>query len=128
MCIRDSHRDARTQKLWIEPILLPGTDELKNAMFISPESWGYISYNRKDNNDTRNIEISVKTEKKMRVSTLYLTDHFTGDITVTIDGKKYPYTRTGSGYAKKIAVEWNGTCLLYTSLLTTTVLYWESLQ
>lgn len=103
------HRDARTQKLWIEPILLPGTDELKNAMFISPESWGYISYNRKDNNDTRNIEISVKTEKKMRVSTLYLTDHFTGDITVTIDGKKYPYTRTGSGYAKKIAVEWNGT-------------------
>ena len=91
------HRDARTQELWIEPILLPDADELKNAMFISPESWGYISYNCKDNHDTRNIDISIKTEKKMRVSTLYLTDHFTGEITVTINGKKYTYTRTGSG-------------------------------
>ena len=45
----------------------------------------------------------------MRVSTLYLTDHFTGEITVTINGKKYTYTRTGSGYAKKIAIEWNST-------------------
>ena len=34
-------------------------------MFISPESWGYISYNCKDNHDTRNIDISIKTEKKM---------------------------------------------------------------
>ena len=71
------HRDARTQELWIEPILLPDADELKNAMFISPESWGYISYNCKDNHDTRKIDITIKTEKKKLIRTIYITYHFT---------------------------------------------------
>lgn len=101
------HRDLRTKELWIKPIV-PKTmnNELKDAMFISPEGYGYISYKEISGNILKK-EIVVRSEKAMKVSTLYLTDNFKGDVSVTIDGKPCLYEKVGTGYAKELAVNWN---------------------
>lgn len=102
------HRDFRSKELWIKPII-PKTmnHEMKNAMFISPEGYGYIDC-KESGEYMQDKEIVIRTESPMPVSTLYLSDNFEENISVTINGKKYPFTRIGSGYAKEIAVRWNG--------------------
>lgn len=102
------HRDLRTKEMWIKPIL-PETmkGELKDAMFISPEGYGTISY-KEGGENIRSVEYIVRTEKTIPVSTFYLADNYKGDISITIDGKPYSFVRKGTGYAKEIAIQWNG--------------------
>lgn len=100
-------RDARTKELWIKPILHKSMNGcLENAMYISPEGCGYISY-KESGKEVLKKDITIKPERTLQVGTLYLTDNFKGDVSVQINGKSYSYKRVGSGYAKEIAVDWN---------------------
>lgn len=101
------HRDLRTRELWIKPVLHESMNRsLVNAMFVTPEGYGSISYHE-CGNDVLKKEITVKADNPMKVSTLYLNDNFKGNVSITINGHSYPYKRVGTGYAKEIAVNWN---------------------
>lgn len=109
------HRDAATKELWLEPILLPEMDHtMTNAAYVSPEGYGTISCKESASAGSeayQNKEITFKPEKDTEVSTLYLADNFGADesISVTIDGESYDFKRIGEGYAKELAVDYNGT-------------------
>jgi hypothetical protein len=103
------HRDLRTGELWLQPIVLAELNhELKNALILSPE--GYSNISCKTSGTTgQNKVISFQTDQKMAVSTLHLRDDFGKSVSLIINGKSYPFTRTGSGYAKELLVQWNNT-------------------
>jgi Predicted bile acid beta-glucosidase len=102
------YRDMRTKELWIKPIL-PGevNHKMTDAMFVSPEGYGSISCTE-SGTYSQNKDIVVKPDNPIFVSTLYLADNFGQNVTITIDGKKYSFERKGSGYARELAVKWNG--------------------
>jgi len=102
------YRDMRTKELWIKPILPEDINhKMTDAMFVSPEGYGSITC-IESGIRFQNKDILVKTENKIKVSTLYLTDIYGNNVKVTINGKQYPFERTGSGYAKELAVKYNG--------------------
>lgn len=101
------YRDLRTKELWIKPILPEETNhQMTDAMFVSPEGYGSISC-IESGKYYQNKNIIVKTDNPVAVSTLHLADNFGKNVSVTINGKKYPFERTGSGYAKELAIKWN---------------------
>lgn len=91
-------RDAHTKELWLTPLR-----PVEKAFFITPEGNGTISCEE----TAVRRKITVSMDRGVAVSTLYLRDDITGDVAITIDGKRYPYRRTGSGHARMIAVKWN---------------------
>ena len=102
------YRDMRTKQLWIKPILpLELNHQLKNATYISPEGYGNISCTE-SGKYFQNKDIVLKTERPIYVATLHLSDQFGENVNVNINGKNYPFERIGSGYAKEIAVKFNG--------------------
>lgn len=60
-------------------------------MFISPEGYGYIDC-KESGEYMQDKEIVIRTESPMPVSTLYLSDNFEENISVTINGKNILYT------------------------------------
>lgn len=102
-------RDRRTNELWIKPLLPAELNHtLENALFISPEGFGNISCTE-SGLYYQNKEILVKTDFPMKVSTLYLADNFGENVSVKINGKPVSYQRIGQGYAKELAIKWDGT-------------------
>lgn len=102
------HRDRRTQELWLSPLLPEEVNHrLTDALFASPEGYGSISCTE-SGQYFQNKDIVLKTDNPMAVRTLRLADNFGQNVTVTINGKPYPFARTGTGYAKELAVQWNG--------------------
>lgn len=100
------HRDARTGELWIKPILHRSMNgRLEDAMFVSPEGCGYIDYEEEQKGGRLSKVVTVKTERPMTVSTLYLADNFKGDVSVSIDGHPCTCRKTGAGYGKEIAID-----------------------
>ncbi|MEO6521342.1 MAG: carbohydrate-binding protein [Mucilaginibacter sp.] len=101
------HRDMRTKELWLQPIILAELNhELRNALVFSPEGYGSIScktYGAADQNKM----ISFKSDQKISVSTLHLRDDFGKNVSLSINGKSYSFTRGGSGYAKELLIQWN---------------------
>ena len=95
------HRDRRTHELWITPAI---SQDMTDAMFVCPEGYGTLS--AKFTPESR--EFTVNTEHPMQVSTLYVADDFEGDPIVTINGKNCDYQRVGTGYARRLAIKWNG--------------------
>ncbi|MCB2408921.1 carbohydrate-binding protein [Hymenobacter lucidus] len=102
------HRDQRTKELWITPVLPAEVNHrLEKALFVSPEGYGTVSCTE-SGQYFQNQGIVVETDKPVAVSTLHLADNFGQNVTVTINDKRYPFARTGTGYAKELAVQWNG--------------------
>lgn len=102
------HRDLRTRELWLTPVLPEEVGHrMTDVLFITPEGYGSISCTE-SGQSFQNKDITVKTDNPVAVSTLHLADNFGQQVTVTINGKKYPFARTGTGYAKELAVQWNG--------------------
>lgn len=101
-------RDRRTKELWIKPILPEEADhQMTEALFISPEGYGTVSCTE-TGTYFQNKEIVVKSDNPIAVSILYLADDFGENVEVSIDGENYPVERIGSGYAKELAIIWNG--------------------
>ena len=102
------YRDKRTQQLWLKPVLpLALNHHLKDAAYISPEGYGSISC-IESGKYAQNKEIFIQTEQPIYVSTLHLADQFGKKVSVRINGKSYPFERIGTGYAKELAVKFNG--------------------
>jgi len=102
------HRDLRTKELWLTPVLPEEVGHrMTDVLFITPEGYGSISCTE-SGQYFQNKDITVKTDNPVAVSTLHLADNFGQQVTVTINGKNYPFARTGTGYAKELAVQWNG--------------------
>ena len=109
-------RNAATKELWLEPILLPEMNhKMTDAAYVSSEGWGTISCieTTSDGSEAyQNKNIIFKPDNEIYVSTLYLEDNFgdsTDSISVKINGEEYPFERTGEGYSRALAVEYNGT-------------------
>lgn len=101
-------RDLRTNGLWLKPSLPEEMGhELKDALFITPEGYGTISCSASGLYDQNKV-IEIKPDFSMTVSTLYLEDNYGDNVNVTIDGKQQQFKRIGSGYAKELAIDWNG--------------------
>jgi hypothetical protein len=102
------HRDLRTKELWINPLLPAEVNHhLTDALYASPEGYGSISCTE-SGQYFQNKDMVVKTDNPVAVSTLHLADNFGQHAAVTINGKSYPFARIGTGYAKELAVQWNG--------------------
>lgn len=102
------HRDMRTNELWLKPVLPPELDHrLTDGMYVSPEGYGSISCTE-SGEFFQNKDILIRPEREISVSKLYLADHFGPNVKVTIDGKQVAFKRTGTGYAKELAIEYNG--------------------
>jgi hypothetical protein len=103
------HRDLRTGELWLQPIVLAELNhELENVLILSPEGYGSVSC-KTSGSAAQNKVIGFQTDQKITVSTLHLRDDFGKSVSLTINGKSYPFTRIGSGYAKELLVQWNNT-------------------
>lgn len=103
------HRDARTQALWLKPIVLPGMKgRMVNAPYFAPEGDGLISVTQ-SGAQGQNKRLLFKPDQPIKVSTLHLADDFGTQVSVTVNGRKLPFTRAGSGYAKELLVPLNAT-------------------
>ncbi len=103
------HRDRHTKEIWIQPIILDEMNhEMRDAMFISLDGYGSISC-MESGIYYQNKDIVIKSDNPIYASTIHLTDHFGANVTVTVNGENYPFTRSGEGYAKELLVNWNGT-------------------
>lgn len=102
------HRDMHTKELWVKPIIL---DEMEHktteAMFITPEGYGSLCCNE-SGELYQNKEIVVKFDQRIEVSTIHISDHYGAHVTVAVNGEKADFTRSGTGYAKELLIEWNG--------------------
>jgi hypothetical protein len=102
------HRDLRTKALWLKPIILEEMQgEMRDAMYVSPEGYGTISC-KESGIAGQNKEIVFMPENAIEVNTIHLTDDFGKNVSVTIDGQPCPFTRSGTGYARELVVEWKG--------------------
>ncbi|MEO7493356.1 MAG: carbohydrate-binding protein [Massilia sp.] len=103
------HHDARSKALWIKPIILPEMNHrMRQAMYASPEGYGSISATE-SGQYFQNKQLVFKPDNPLPVATLHLADDFGDQVSVTINGKQFPVKRAGSGYAKELLVDWNGT-------------------
>lgn len=103
------HRDRHTKELWLKPVIPEELEhELKEAMFVTPE--GYGSVNCRESGELRhNKEITVRFDQPVEVSIIHLADPYGAEVTVTVNGENTPFTRSGTGYARELLIEWNGT-------------------
>lgn len=102
------YRDRHTKEIWIQPIILDEMDhEMQEAMFITPEGYGSLCC-KESGELYQNQEMVVTFDQPVEVSTIHISDHYGADVTVTINDEKLEFTRTGTGYAKELIVEWNG--------------------
>jgi hypothetical protein len=103
------HRDEHTKEIWIQPIILDEMNhEMKDAMFVSPYAYGSISC-IESGVYYQNKNILIKSDNPIEVSTIHLIDSFGANVSVTINGKNFTFTRSGTGYSKELLVNWNGT-------------------
>lgn len=102
------HRDLRTRELWLTPVLPEEVGHhMTDVLFMTPEGYGSISC-AESGQFFQNKDITVRTDNPMAVRTLHLADNFGQNVTVSINGKPYPFERTGTGYAKELTVKWSG--------------------
>ncbi|MBB3220004.1 carbohydrate-binding protein [Pseudoduganella umbonata] len=103
------HRDARSKALWLTPVVLPEMNgRMTNALYASPEGYGTVSVTT-SGREGQNKELLFKPDEPLEVGTLHLADDFGGDVVVTVNGRRHDVRRAGSGYAKELLVDWNGT-------------------
>ncbi|WBR99928.1 carbohydrate-binding protein [Pseudoduganella sp. SL102] len=103
------HRDARSKALWLKPIVLPEMNgRMTEALYASPDGYGTVSVTTSGPHG-QDKELLFKPDAPVEVRTLHLADDFGDDVSVTVNGRKLPVRRTGSGYAKELAVDWHGT-------------------
>ncbi len=99
------HRDARTDEIWLKPILHKSMQgQLKAGYFLTPETDGFIDYEE----TATKKNISVRTTAPLHVKSLRLIDDFKGKVKVNVNGKRQNVKRTGSGYTKELVVFWEG--------------------
>jgi hypothetical protein len=103
------HRDARSKALWLKPVVLPGMNgRMSDALYASPDGYGTVSV-ATGGKYGQDKELLFKPDAPVDVSALHLADDFGGDVSVTVNGRKQAFRRTGTGYAKELVVDWNGT-------------------
>lgn len=104
------HRRKDTGELWVEPRIPAEMNHvLTNGMFMSPEGMGTIS-STESGARFQNQSIKVTSESGMNVSRIYLKDTFGPNVSaVTVNGSAQTFTRVGSGYSRRISVNWSGT-------------------
>ncbi|WP_165390989.1 carbohydrate-binding protein [Pseudoduganella lutea] len=103
------HRDARSKALWLKPVVLPEMNgRMRDALYASPEGYGTVSVTTSGRHG-QNKELVFRPDTPLHVGTLHLADDFGDEVAVTVNGRKLPVRRTGSGYARELQVDWNGT-------------------
>ena len=88
-------RDCRTKELW-----LTSKANMEKAFFLSPEGNGIISCKEQDGKK----DIKFNIERPMRIDILYIDDNGASSPIVKVNGKRCAYERTGSGYARHLAI------------------------
>jgi hypothetical protein len=102
------HYDLRTKALWLKPILTKEMGhQITNALFVSPGGYGTISCSE-SGKYFQNKDMLITTDEPAEISMLYFADNFGKNAAVSINGRAYPFKRIGTGYAKELAVKWNG--------------------
>lgn len=102
------HRNMRTEELWLKPVIPSELNhQLRDAMYVSPEGYGSISA-VESGAFFQNMAILIKPENEIKVSKLYLADNFGVAVKVTLNGKPFNFERIGTGYAKMLAINYNG--------------------
>jgi hypothetical protein len=102
------HRNAHLKELWVEPALPEELNHtLTNALAITPEGYLKVSY-FEFGTDFQNRHITIAADTPMTVSKLYVRDPSTPVVSVSVNGTVQSVTRVGEGYAKELAIAWEG--------------------
>lgn len=100
-------RNAVTGQVWLKPHVLPGMGHhLTSAFYGSPEGDGTVSYDQ-SGNAYQNERITLKPDKAIHVSTLYVPDTASTTPGVTLNGHPVQFQRVGEGHARLIAIGLN---------------------
>jgi hypothetical protein len=101
-------RDKGQKEIWLQPIILEEMKhKLTEALVVMPEGYGTLSCFL-SGDAGQNREILFRTDFPLEVRTLHLTDCYGAEVTVTVNGQTCPCQRTGTGYARELAVAWEG--------------------
>jgi len=102
------HRNKPTGELWLEPNLPTEMNHtMQNAMYMSPEGYGSISYSESGTN-FRSQAIYFKPDNPTAVTSLYVKDKSTDSVVVKVNGQVKPFTRIGQGYGKELKIDVGG--------------------
>lgn len=104
------HRNKHTGELWVEPRIPEEMNHvLTDGMFISPEGYGSVSCTESGTR-YQNQNITVKSDNNISITKLYVRDRYGTNVTaVKVNGVTQSYSRIGTGYAKRIQINWSGT-------------------
>jgi len=104
------HRRKDTGELWVEPRIPAELNHvLTNGMFVSPEGMGTVS-STESGTRFQNQSLTVTSESAISVSKLYIKDTFGTNVTsVTVNGASQTFSRIGTGYARRLSINWTGT-------------------
>ncbi|MDF2935361.1 MAG: carbohydrate-binding protein [Paenibacillaceae bacterium] len=103
------HRDAARREIWLQPIVLEEMGHrMTEALIVMPEGYGTISCSE-GGSAGQNRDILLRTEFPLEMKTIHLTDCYGDEVAVTVNGVACPFIRTGTGYARELAVAWEGT-------------------
>ncbi|UQZ36148.1 hypothetical protein C2I18_23045 [Paenibacillus sp. PK3_47] len=101
-------RDSHTKEIWLKPVILEEmAHEMTEVMVITPEGYGTVSC-KESGEGFQNKEITVKFDQYIEVSTIHMADPYGDKVTVAVNGEKVAFTRSGTGYARELLIEWNG--------------------
>jgi Predicted bile acid beta-glucosidase len=105
-------RNKFTSELWLEPIIPQEMNhKMTNAVVFSPEGWATISASESGTNFTTQ-SMSFQPDTPIAVKSLYvfdkgLTKNYIRINMILVDDAQI--TKIGSGYAKELKINWEGT-------------------